>query len=177
MAEPLPPEEGIAPPPASERSDLKDLLGALLLLGVSLAFLVGSLRMRFTAPDWRWYTSPGIFALCMAGCLGGCSLAVGYRGLRGWLKARAAVQGPGVREALAAWGAARFLASVAVILAYLFLLGKIPFLLASAGLILVFSAGFRGREFRTGLRPGLVAAAIIAAFAYVIMKLFGIVFP
>jgi hypothetical protein len=170
-------EEGIAPPPAATPSHLKDLLGGLLLLAVSVAFAGGALRMRFTAPDWQWYTSPGIFALCMAACLGACSVAVAYRGLRGWRRASTAGRGPSLGAALSAWGAGRFLASVAVILAYLFLLGKIPFLLASAGLILVFSAGFRGREFRTGLRPGLIAAAIIAAFAYGIMRLFGIVFP
>jgi hypothetical protein len=167
----------MALPPAPQRSDLKDLLGALLLLTVSVTFAVASSRMPFTSQSWEWYTAPGIFALSMAVCLGLCSLAVAVRGLRGWLKRREARPEAGWHAALRDWGIGRFLGSVAVIIGYLFLLGKIPFLLASAALIVVFGAGFRGRDFRTGLRPSLIAAIIIAAFSYVIMKVFGILFP
>src|SRR5512139_1935296 len=80
-------EEGAAPPPVP-RSDLRDLLGGLLLTVVSAAFAVVSLRMSFKSESWEWYTSPGIFALAMAVCLGGCGLAIGCRGLRGLLADR-----------------------------------------------------------------------------------------
>jgi hypothetical protein len=170
-------EEGVAPPRAAQRSDVKDLLGALLLLAVSVTFAVASLRIPFTSQSWEWYTAPGVFALAMATCLAVCSLAVGYRGLRGWLKGREAAAAADWRDALRAWGIGRFLGSVGVILGYLFLLGKIPFLLASGALILIFGAGFRGRDFLTGLKPATIAALIIAAFSFVIMKVFGILFP
>jgi hypothetical protein len=71
----------------------------------------------------------------------------------------------------------RFLAAVGVIGIYLVLLGRVPFLLASAGLILIFGTLFREGDVRAGLRPSLIAAAIIAAFSYTIMTIFGVVFP
>src|SRR5512139_1049276 len=125
-------EEGAAPPPAP-RSDLRDLLGGLLLTVVSAAFAVASLRMPFKSESWEWYTAPGIFALAMAVCLGGCSLAVGCRGLRGWWMHRHDTAPPDWRGGLREWGTGRFLAAVGTIGVYLILLGRVPFLLASAG--------------------------------------------
>ena len=69
------------------------------------------------------------------------------------------------------------MAAVGIIGAYLVLLGRVPFLLASAGLILVFGTLFREGDFVGGLRPAIIAAAIIMAFSYGIMTIFGIVFP
>lgn len=169
-------EERASPPPAP-RADLRDLLGGLLLTAVSIVFAVASLRMPFKNESWEWYTSPGIFALAMAICLGVCGLAIGCRGLCG-LRAQ---QGQSCRfdwrQGLREWGMGRFLAAVGVIGIYLILLGRVPFLLASAGLILVFGTLFREGDYVGGLRPSVIAAAIIAAFSYSIMTIFGVVFP
>jgi len=171
-----PQEEGALPPPAAH-SDLRDFLGGLLLLAVSAAFAIASLRMPFKSESWEWYTSPGIFALAMAVCLGGCSLAVGWRGLRGWWMHRHGTAPPDWRGGLQAWGMGRFLAAVGIIGVYLVLLGRIPFLLASAGLILVFGTAFREGSALGGLRPAMIAAGIIVVFSYAIMTVFGVVFP
>ena len=171
-----PQEEGALPPPAA-RSNLRDFLGGLLLLAVSVAFAIASLRMPFKSESWDWYTSPGIFALAMAVCLGGCSLAVGWRGLRGWWMHRQGTASPDWRRGLRAWGMSRFLAAVGIIGVYLILLGRVPFLLASAGLILVFGTAFREGSALGGLRPAIIAAGIIVVFSYAIMTVFGVVFP
>jgi hypothetical protein len=71
----------------------------------------------------------------------------------------------------------RFLAAVAIILGYLILLGRVPFLLASVGLILIFGTVFREGKFLDGLRPAVIAALVVVIFSYTIMKVFGIVFP
>lgn len=170
-------EEGYPPSPETERSPGRDFLGALLLLIVSAAFAIASLQIPFQNPEWKWYTSPGIFALTMAVCLGGCSLVVGYRGLRGWLKKRPTNESGSWREGLRSWGMGRFLAAVAIILGYLILLGRVPFLLASVGLILIFGTVFREGKFLDGLRPAIIAALVVVIFSYTIMKVFGIIFP
>jgi hypothetical protein len=59
----------------------------------------------------------------------------------------------------------------------LILLGRVPFLLASAGLILVFGTAFRKVNPFGGLRPAIIAAGIIVVFSYAIMTIFGVVFP
>ena len=169
-------EEGTAPPPAP-RSDLRDFLGGLLLSAVSAVFAVASLRMPFKSESWEWYTSPGIFALAMAVCLGVCGLAIGGRGLRGFLAHREQSARLDWRRGLRDWGMGRFLAAVGIIGLYLVLLGRVPFLLVSAGLILVFGTLFREGDFVGGLRPSIIAAAIIVAFSYAIMTIFGVVFP
>jgi hypothetical protein len=170
-------EEGITPSPETEKSHGRDFLGALLLLIVSAVFAVASLQIPFQNPEWKWYTSPGIFALTIAICLGGCSLTVGYRGLRGWLRKRHPNRPMSWREGLRSWGMGRFLASVAIVLVYLLLLGRVPFMLASVGLILVFGTVFREGRFLDGLRPASIAALVVVIFSYTIMKVFGIVFP
>jgi hypothetical protein len=171
-----PQEEGVPTPPAA-RSDLRDFLGGLLLLAVSVVFAIASLRMPFKSESCEWYTSPGIFALAMAVCLGGCSLAVGRRGLRGWWRCRDGSAPLDWRGGLRAWGIGRFLAAVGTIGVYLILLGRIPFLFASAALILVFGTAFREGNALGGLRPAIIAAGIIVVFSYAIMTVFGVVFP
>jgi hypothetical protein len=64
-----------------------------------------------------------------------------------------------------------------VILVYLLLLGRVPFLLASSGLILVFGTVFREDSYLRGLRPSIIAALIVVGFSMLIMKIFGIVLP
>ncbi len=169
-------EEGTPPPPAVQ-SDLRDFLGGLLLSVVSALFAVASLRMPFKSESWEWYTSPGIFALAMAVFLGGCSLVIGCRGLRRWRADRGRTAPIDWRQGLRDWGMGRFLAAVGIIGAYLVLLGRVPFLLASAGLILVFGTVFREGDYLGGLRPSIIAAVIIVAFSYSIMTIFGVVFP
>jgi hypothetical protein len=170
-------EEGATPPPDASRSHGRDFLGAILLLTVCGCFAAVALQIPFQNAEWKWYTSPGIFALAMATCLGGCSLAIGWRGLRGWLRERHTRRTIPWREGLRSWGMGRFLASVGIILSYLLLLGRVHFLLASVGLILVFGTVFREGRFLDGLRPAIIAALVVVGFSYTIMKIFGIIFP
>jgi hypothetical protein len=172
-----PQEEGQAPPPKDAGGDFKDFLGALVLIAVSAAFAVAALRIPFQTSNWVWYTSPGIFALAMAIFLGGCSLFVAWREIRRWLRNRQNAESILWGERLRLWGMKRFLAAVAIIIVYIFLLGKLPFLIASVGLILTLGTGFREGRFRDALRPSIIASLVVIAIALAISKVFGILFP
>lgn len=170
-------EEGQTPPPEDPGRNLKDFFGALLLFTVSIVFTIASLRIPFQTSNWVWYTSPGIFALAMAIFLGGCSLFVAYREIRRWLRIRHKAESIPWGERLRLWGIKRFLAAVAIILVYIFLLGKLPFLVASVGLILTLGTVFREGRFLDALRPSMIAALVVVVIALVISKVFGISFP
>jgi hypothetical protein len=71
----------------------------------------------------------------------------------------------------------RFLASAAIIFVYILLLGRLPFLLLSVLLILILGTAFREGRFLDALRPAIIAALVVVGFSYVIMNIFGIVFP
>ena len=171
-------EDGPAPPPRDANTDLNDFLGALLLIAVSIAFAIAALRIPFETSNWVWYTSPGIFAFAMAICLGGCSLFVAYRGFRGWQRNRQEVgQSIAWGERLRLWGMRRFLGSAAIILVYILLLGKVPFMVASVGLILMLGTVFREGRFRDAFRSAIIASAVVVVVAYGITKIFGIMLP
>ena len=171
-------EDGPAPPPRDANTDLNDFLGALLLIAVSVAFAIAALRIPFETSNWVWYTSPGIFALAMAICLGGCSLFVAYRGFRAWLRNRQdVVQSIGWGERLRLWGMGRFLGSAAIILVYILLLRKVPFMVASVGLILTLGTVFREEKLWDAFRSAVIASAVVVVVAYGITKIFGIMLP
>jgi hypothetical protein len=71
----------------------------------------------------------------------------------------------------------RFLASMAILLVYILLLGKVPFLAASVGLILTLGTIFREGRFWDALRSAMIASAVIVVLAYAIKNIFGILFP
>ncbi len=171
------PEEGQAPPPVDPAVHLKDFAGAILLIAVSVAFGIAALRIPFQTPNWVWYTSPGIFALAMAVCLGACSLYVAYRELRRWSRSRHEGQSLRLGERLQQWGMGRFLLASAIILAYILILGKVPFLAASVALILTLGTVFREGRFLDALRPSVIAAVVVVAVAVIISRVFGIIFP
>jgi len=170
-------EEGQAPSPEDSGRNLKDFFGALLIFAVSIAFAIASLRIPFQTSNWVWYTSPGIFALAMAIFMGGCSFFVACREIRRWLRNRQRAESIPWGERLRFWGMKRFLTAVAIILVYIFLLGKVPFLVASVGLILTLGIGFREGRFLDALRPSVIAAVVVIAIALLISKVFGIFFP
>jgi hypothetical protein len=60
---------------------------------------------------------------------------------------------------------------------YILLLGKIPFLVASVGLILILGTLFREGRFWDALRPAMIASVVIVFLAYAIKNIFGIMFP
>ncbi len=171
------PEGGQAPPSGDPVNHLKDFFGSLLLLAVSAAFAVAALRIPFQTSNWVWYTSPGVFALTMAICLGLCSLYVAWREMRRWSRNRHDAEPIRWGERLRLWGMGRFLAAVAIILIYILLLGKVPFLLASAALVLTLGTLFRDGPFLGALRPSIIAAFVVVAIAVIMSKVFGILFP
>jgi len=79
-------------------------------------------------------------------------------------------------ERLRRWGMGRFLAAAAIILVYILLLGKVPFLVASVCLILILGTVFRERTFLDALRPSIIAALVVVVVALAISKVFGIMF-
>jgi hypothetical protein len=156
---------------------MRDFIGGLLLLFVSVVFTIASFQTPFNTTNWVWYTSPTIFALAMAVFLGICSLWVTVRGLRVWLKGRPTAAPADWKAGLRAWGMKRFLAAVAIVVVYLLLLGRVPFPVASVALIVTFGTVFRKGRFLDALRPAIIASLVVVVFSYVIMKVFGIIFP
>ncbi len=171
------PEEGQVPPPEDPAVHFKDFLGAMLLIAVSVVFGIAALRIPFQTPNWVWYTSPGIFALVMAICLGACSLYVAYREFRRWSRSRHEGESLHWGERLRQWGMGRFLAATAIILAYILILGKVHFLAASVALVLTLGTVFREGRFVDALRPSVVAVIVVVIVAVIISKVFGIMFP
>jgi hypothetical protein len=167
----LPPNQGGEPKPR------RDFFGALLLLAISGAFVAEALRRPFTGSAWEWYTSPGIFPLGTGACLGVCSLIVAVRGFAGW-RAEKETIGP-IRwvEGLRQWGMARFVAGAAMIVVFLFLLGKLDFYLLAALTIMSFGTIFRSGPLPNALKASFIASSVILVFLYVISRIFGIVFP
>ena len=170
-------EEGQSPPPEDPGRNLKEFFGALALIALSIAFAIASLRIPFQTANWVWYTSPGIFALVMAILLGGCSVFVAGREIRRWLRTRHRAETIPWGERLRLWGMPRFLAAVAIILAYIFLLGKVPFLVDSVGLILILGIVFREGRFQGALRSSVIASLVVVVITWVIARVFGISFP
>ena len=167
----LPPDQG------GERRPRRDFFGALLLLALSSAFVAEAFRRPFTGGAWEWYTSPSIFPLGTSVCLGVCSLILAVRGFAGWRADKEAI-GPirwaaGLRE----WGMGRFLAGAAMIVIFLFLLGKVNFYLLAALTITSFGTIFRSGSLSKALQASAVASTVILVFLYIISRIFGIVFP
>ena len=177
LPEGKPAEEEQSPPPEDPAIHLKDFLGAALLFAVSVAFGIAALQIPFQTPNWVWYTSPGIFALVMAICLGTCSLYVAYREIRRWSQSRHEGQPLHLGKRLQQWGMSRFLVASAIILAYILLLGKVPFLVASMALVLTLGTVFREGRFLDALRSSIIAAIVVAVVAVIISRVFGIMFP
>jgi hypothetical protein len=167
----FPQEEG------GERRPRRDFFGALLLLALSSAFVAEALRHPFKGSAWEWYTSPTIFPLGTGMCLGVCSLIVAVRGFVGWRADQVAI-GP-IRWAagLGEWGMVRFLAGATMIVAFLFLLGKVNFYLLAALTIMSFGTSFRSGSLSKALKASAIAATVVVVFLYIIGRIFGIVFP
>ena len=170
-------EEGQAPPPEDPGRNLKEFFGALALLTLSIGFAIASLRIPFQTANWVWYTSPGIFALVMAILLGGSSLFVACREIRRWRRNRHQAKSIPWGEGLRLWGMTRFLAAVAIILVYILLLGKLPFLVDSVSLILTLGLVFREGRLLDALRSSIIAALVVVVITFVIARVFGISFP
>ncbi len=159
------------------RRPRRDFFGALVFAAIAAAFVVQALRMPFRDPSWEWYTSPNVFPLAMALCLGGASLYVAVRGLLGWRANRAAI--PPIRwmQGAREWGMPRFLAGVAAIAVLVALLGRVDFYVLSGASVIVFGVAFRTDPLRKAMKSAGIAAAFVVAFLYAIGKVFGIVFP
>jgi hypothetical protein len=104
-------------------------------------------------------------------------LIVAVRGFVGWRADKEAI-GP-IRWAagLRQWGMGRFLAGAAMIVAFLFLLGKVNFHLLAALTIMSFGTIFRSGSMANALKVSAIASAVILVFLYIISRIFGIVFP
>ncbi len=174
----VPEEQGSAPaPPALAAGSLRDWLGGALMTVVAVAFGIGSAQTPFTSPFWVWYTSPTIFALGMAICLGACGIGILVRGWRVWRRHRDTLPNGWTRGALRAWGLGRFLRGVGIIAVYLALLGRVPFLLAAALLILTVGITFRDGPLAPVLRAAGISAVVIMAILAAFSRIFGVLLP
>jgi len=174
----VPEEQGSAPaPPVLAAAGLRDWLGGALMTAVAVAFAIASTQTPFTSQFWVWYTSPTIFALGMAICLGACGIGILARGWRVWRRHRGSLPEGWSREALRAWGLDRFVRGAGFIVVYLVLLGRLPFLLAAALLILTVGLTFRDGPVLPVLRAAGISAVVVVVILAAFSRIFGILLP
>jgi hypothetical protein len=173
-------EESVLLPPdggGGKRLPRREFFGALFLMAIASAFIIQALRMPFKDPSWEWYTAPNIFPLAMAACLAFCALFVGMRGFAGWRRDHDRIRPIRWVEDARAWGMGRFVAATLMIALLVYLLGKVNFYLLAPASIVVFGLAFRSDPLPKTLKSAVIAAAFVAAFLYMISRIFGIVFP
>lgn len=143
--------------PAS-RSAPADVAAGLALGVLSLAFLVGALRMPLHTMHWTWLNAPGLVPAVLAAVLLAQALALTLRGLR-HLRARPGDAGP-VDRALR-WGAGRVVLTLALALAFAFLMGRMPFAILTALFVFTMTLAFRGTTAWKAAASALITAATV----------------
>ncbi|HET8680111.1 MAG TPA: tripartite tricarboxylate transporter TctB family protein [bacterium] len=156
---------------------MRDALGAAFLAVLSVTFAVAAARIPFETSLWVWYTSPGFFPLLMALGLALFSVAIGYRGFLTWRTRRTTGESPGWRAHVRQWGAGRLIAALVMIGAFLLLLGRLPFTVASAMLITAMTLAFRDDSLLHSLRAAAAGALVIVALLLFFTRVFGIPLP
>jgi hypothetical protein len=147
------------------------------MTAVAAGFAIGSTQTPLASPFWVWYTSPTIFALGMAICLGACGIGILVRGWRVWRRHGGVLPEGWWSDALRVWGLGRFLRGTAIIVVYLALLGRVPFLLAATLLILTVSVVFRDGPVAPVLRAAGVSAVAVVVILAAFSRIFGILLP
>ncbi|MDQ7840621.1 MAG: tripartite tricarboxylate transporter TctB family protein [bacterium] len=143
--------------PAS-RSAPADVAAGLALGVLSLAFLVGALRMPMHTMHWTWLNAPGLVPTVLAAVLLAQALALTLRGLR-HLRARSG-DVELVDRALR-WGAGRVVLTLVLALAFAFLMGRMPFAILTALFVFTMTMAFRGTSAWKAVASALITAATV----------------
>jgi hypothetical protein len=159
------------------RSGLADLLGGLSIAAVSLGFAAASLRIPFSSPLWRWYTSPGVYPAAIAAATMAMALVVAVRGWKRWQAGRQAMAWAGFSGETARWGLHRLAWFLVIVAGFLLMLGRVPFWVSTSTFIIATILTTSGNAVGS-LRPALVGVAVVyVIFVLIFQRLFGIGLP
>ncbi len=169
-----------------------DVRSGILIILVSLAFLLSSLRMPWGIYGYEWFAGPGFVPLVLSSVLALLGAILLVRGLRGSSIYREIEQSSEGRQPEAGpepAGASvarhhrsvlgdqlyRAVMVVAFCALYVFvLLGRLPYWLATTVFVAGFICGFKGGSLLKGIVVGAItSAAVIVVFS----RIFGVVLP
>lgn len=166
----------------------KDLTSGLVLVATGAAFFTGSLILPWEGTGYGWFGAPGFVPAILAVMLAGCGLRLIVRALKekDFYARMAAAEDPCFYEdegeeqeeaVMPAWmekERPRALLTVALCTAYILLLGKIPYMVATAAFIAGFILIFRGAGV---VRSVLIGAAASVSIWFVFYKIFAVFLP
>lgn len=162
----------LPPAPAAGRQALTDVILGTGLGLLGTAFLCGALRMPFQTARWTWQDAPGFVPAVIAGVLVLQALALTGRGL--WRLRSTSLAWKGLRAEAARWGADRLALTLLFAVAYVLLLGRLPFGVLTGLWLFAMIAVFRGT---TVLKAALVAVLCATAITLVFTRLFLVPLP
>lgn len=170
------PEAGASPPLAHQvgRASLADVAAASGIGLLAIWFLAGALRMPFQTARWTWHDAPGFVPGVISTVLLAQAFVLAVRGLRRWRIARDTVRWRGLRQELIHWGADRLALTLAFALAFVLLMGRLPFGVLTALWVFGMTVAFRGT---TPWRAAAVAVATGVAVTLIFTRLFLVPLP
>lgn len=150
MSLPAPPKSGTA---------AADIASGLSLGALSLAFLVGALRMPLYTVHWTWLNAPGLVPAVLSAVLLVQALFLTIRGMR---HLRARPNGTSWRAAAGQWGAGRVILTLALALAFALLMGRLPFVILVALFVFIMTMAFRGAGAWKAAASALITAVTVS---------------
>ncbi len=152
-------------------ASLADTAGAVVLAGVALGFLKAALDIPADTALWTWYDSPGLTPALLAGGLLLQSLVLLARSL---LAPGRGIGGTAGLRGARSWGAGRVLAALAFCVAFVALMGRVPFGVLVAALVFAVTVAFRGTD-----APRAAVLAVLTAIGVVLVfgRLFFVPLP
>ena len=168
-----------------------DMVSGSIIIVVAAFFGIMSLRMPWNASEWGVYAAPGLVPLILSILLLSCGLILMFRAK--WSKAHydrmerlnaevptcggddetdAASTRSSDKSSLSEWQ--RVLLTVGVAGAYVLLLGRIPYMLATGLFVLAFILAFRGGSI---VKAAITAVATAILVWFVFAKIFLVTLP
>lgn len=153
------------------RASLADAAAAAGLAGVALGFLKAALDIPTPTALWAWYDSPGLTPALLSAGLLLQSLFLLARSLPGLGRG---IRGADGLEGARSWGAGRVLVALAFCVAFVALMGRLPFGVLVAALVFAMTVAFRGTD-----PPQAAVLAVLTAVAVVLVfgRLFFVPLP
>ncbi len=141
------------------------------LAALALAFLAGAVQIPGSSALWSWYDSPGLTPAILSVTLLAQALVLL---VRGWPRGRRERPGAGWWRSAQAWGAGRLAGALAFCVAFVALMGRVPFALLVAMLVSGMASAFRGADL---LRAVLLGAGTAVGVELVFGRAFFVPLP
>ncbi len=137
---------------------MSDVAAGLALGALSLAFLIGALRMPIHTMHWTWLNAPGLVPAALAAALLAQALFLAARGTR---HLRARRQGAARHAGALQWGAGRVALTLVLALGFALLMGRMPFVILTALFVFTMTVAFRGTSAWKAAASALITAATV----------------